>query len=298
LIEFQVEPMLPTHDEIEHAAYELWLRRGKIHGLDRGDWLAAENELTFSMNYRSIVEYPLNAPGMLILGERPERYCRFCERTFAQVGFSPMCSVAPGFGHTTLFTEALCDDCLEHCLDPLTPGFRRFWQALTAQSTCHTSEGASAAFGLYTTVVLKSLVAGAVLIMPEAELRYFVDALEWLSNPNHDDDARLFGGAVCHVQIVPSLRDRSWAGLARRIDDQLPFPYMVYTLARDSVVVQIPLPLCIRDQDLDGRIARVPVRSFTSGAGAGFEPDRSLVLPLTVSGEPVRTGRTRPARTL
>jgi len=296
MIDLQVEPMLPTYHEIEHAAYELWLCRGKLHGFDRVDWLAAENELTFSMNYRSIVEYPLDAPGMLILGERPERYCRFCERTCAQVAFGGLRSVVPGLRHTSLFTEALCDDCLHGCLEPLTPGFDRFWQALSAESAGRDLDSAPAASGLYTTVVLKSLVAGALLIMPETELRYFVDALEWLSNPNHDDDASLFVGAFCHVQIVPSLNDRSWAGLARRIDDQLPLPYMLYTLARNGVVVQIPLPLCVRDQDLDGRAVRVPVRSFAHGigVGSGFQQNRALVLPVTISGEWPRSKRPRP----
>ncbi len=302
LIDFQVEPMLPTHHEIEHAAYELWLRRGKRHGFDRGDWLTAENELTYSMNYRSIVEYPLDAPGMLILGERPERYCRFCERNSALVAFGGLCSVVPGFRHTSLFTEAVCDECLHGCLEPLTPGFSQFWQALAAESAGREPAHDHPASGLYTTVVLKSLVAAALLIMPETELRYFVDALEWLSNPNHDDDARLFGGAVCHVQIVPSLNDRSWAGLARRIDDQLPLPYMLYSLARNGVVVQIPLPLCIRDQDLDGRPVRAPVRSFSHAVGAGsgsaFPQNRSLVLPLCVPGERSRSAGTRLSRSL
>ena len=274
--------MLPTHDEIEQTAYELWLRRGRIHGFDRLDWSAAESALTFSMNYRSIVEYSLDAPGMLVLGERPERYCRVCERTCAHAAFSAVYNVIPGLGQTSLFSEALCDECFHNCLEPLTAGFRRFWHALCAEPAEREVDGLSPASGLYTPVVLKALVAGALLIMPENELRYFVDALEWLSNPNHDDDAQLFTGAVCHVEIVPLMNDRSWVGLSERIDDQVPLPYMLYTLARNGVVVQIPVPLCIRDQDLDGRDVRVCVRTFNQGieGGSGFPQNRTLVLRL------------------
>jgi hypothetical protein len=227
---------------------------------------------------------------MLILGERPERYCRFCERTYAQVNFSAVCSVVPGFGRSSLFSEALCDECHQGCLEPLTPGFSRFWQALADEAAGRAGDGGPPESVLYNTVVLKSLVASALLIMPEAELRYFVDALEWLSNPNHDDDARLFIGAVCHVQFVPFLKDRSWTGLARRIDDQLPLPYMLYSLGRDGVVVQIAIPLCIRDQDLDGQIVRMPVRPFTHGHGSGFQESGRRILPLTPSGDRPRTG--------
>jgi hypothetical protein len=285
--------MLPAHDQIERAAYELWLRRGKIHGLDRTDWLAAENDLAFSMNYRSLVEYPLDAPGTLILGERPARYCRICERTCSYVAFTALCPVLPGLAQTSLYSEALCDECLHHCLEPLTPGFARFWQALSAGAASSEEHGAFRASGLFSTVVLKSLVAGGLLIMPESELRYFVDALEWLCNPNHDDDLRLFAGTTCYVQLVPSLEGRSWAGLARRINDRSALPYMLFFLARNGVVIQIALPLCVRDQDLDGRTERVPVRSFTHRVPPGCWGHRTLVLPLTASGSEARFAGTR-----
>ena len=50
-------------------------------------------ELTFAMNYRTIVDYSLDAPGMLVLGDRPVRYCRLCERTSVHAPFSccPAC---------------------------------------------------------------------------------------------------------------------------------------------------------------------------------------------------------------
>ena len=124
--------MLPTDDQIRQAAYDLWQRRGRAHGCDREDWHAAESELTFSMNYETIVEYSLDVPGMLVFGGRPTRYCRFCERTSAHAAFSAARAVVPGLGHTSLFTEEVCDHCQESCRDPLVVHFEQFWNALLA----------------------------------------------------------------------------------------------------------------------------------------------------------------------
>jgi hypothetical protein len=40
------EQRLPTHEEIEQRARELYLKRGGQDGQDLDDWLAAEAELT------------------------------------------------------------------------------------------------------------------------------------------------------------------------------------------------------------------------------------------------------------
>jgi len=37
--------MKPSHGEVAHRAYELFLARGAHHGFDRQDWLDAEREL-------------------------------------------------------------------------------------------------------------------------------------------------------------------------------------------------------------------------------------------------------------
>jgi hypothetical protein len=63
----------------------------------------------------------------------------------------------------------------------------------------------------------------------------------------------------------------SAARLPRRIDKDVPLPYMVYFLAVRGVVLQASLPLCNRDQDLDGCAVRVPRRSFAAGEGGSFE---------------------------
>ena len=60
--------MLPTRDQIERAAYDRWIRRAPAHGHDRDDWIGSENELTYLLNYQTVVEYPLDSSTSLILG--------------------------------------------------------------------------------------------------------------------------------------------------------------------------------------------------------------------------------------
>ena len=80
---------LPSADEIRQLAYERWLGRGRRHGQDREDWVAAECELIFSMNYRTIAEYQLEGTPPVVLGDDQSRYCRFCERSSAHAAFGP-----------------------------------------------------------------------------------------------------------------------------------------------------------------------------------------------------------------
>jgi hypothetical protein len=119
--------------------------------------------------------------------------------------------------------------------------------------------------------------------MPEAELPYFVDTLEWVNNPSHLDDNQLFADAVCQVYAAGFLRGRSWTSLCRRVDNDLPLPYMIYFLSRDGIVLQVQVPLCLRDEDSDGRTRPMPERSFTTGEGPDFQEVRATVLrPVTL----------------
>ena len=113
--------------------------------------------------------------------------------------------------------------------------------------------------------------------MPESELGYFMDALEWVSNPDADSDGALFeADATCVVYLAPFLGEGSWTSIVRRIDQRVALPYMIFYLAMSGVLLQVQLPLCIRDQDLDGRTVPVPRRSFVAGEGGSFELARAL----------------------
>lgn len=44
-----INKKVPTQEEIELRAYEIYLKRGSENGDELGDWLAAEKELTESL---------------------------------------------------------------------------------------------------------------------------------------------------------------------------------------------------------------------------------------------------------
>jgi hypothetical protein len=258
--------MVPTRDQIEHAAYDRWLRRDRAHGYDRADWLAAENELTFVLNYRTIIEYRLDSQQPVIIGELAAQRCRFCERTARHASFSAPRPVVQGVGDTSLLSAEICDECQADCRDPLADDCQRLWDALK------TVAGAFPLVPLQTSSIAayKSLIAGALLVMPEIELANFTDTVEWVNNPDHDYDGSLFGGTYCHVYSAPFFGDQSWTSIARRIDDEAPHPYMLYFVAWGGNVIQVPVPLGSRDQDLDGKAVRIPERSLAAGHGPHF----------------------------
>jgi len=51
-------PQLPTPEQVEKRAYELYLERGAIDGHDVEDWLAAEKELTEAAQEESLSSAP------------------------------------------------------------------------------------------------------------------------------------------------------------------------------------------------------------------------------------------------
>jgi hypothetical protein len=258
--------MLPTRDQIERAAYDRWLRRHRAHGHDRSDWVGSEHELTYQINFETVAEYPLDPASPLIVAADVAGRCRFCERIVRHAAFSGPRAVVQGANETALYSRQVCDDCQVDCRDPLAQSCQAFWKALTGQANAH--QGLPR--GIDSLAVFKSLVTSALLIMPEQEVAYFTDTLEWVNNPDHEYDAGLFGGTYCHVYRAPFLNERSWVSLSRRVDDDAPFPYMVCFFSSGGVIVQISVPLSIRDHDLDGRLACLPVRSLTSGEGPHF----------------------------
>jgi hypothetical protein len=79
------------------------------------------------------------------------------------------------------------------------------------------------------------------------------------------------------VYFAPFWGERSWttiATIARRIDKHLPLPYAIYFQAVRGVILQIPLPLCVRDRDLNGWEVRFPRRRFAVLKGQSFEEAR------------------------
>jgi hypothetical protein len=269
--------MDPSIEQLKEAAYHRWNLRGRGHGEDGADWFAAQDELTFSLNYQTAATYPLDGPGALILNDPRGRYCRFCERTAAQVSFGgPMPLLAGGLS-PSLASSSVCNECRKGFRDAQADGLERF-RAVLAEGAGRTDGCTRAGLSaMYSLTVFKALAGCALLMMPGSELSYFVDTLEWVSNPHDASDSRLLErDAACVVYLAPFWAERSWISLSRRIDKHAPLPYMVSLLAVGGVLMQISLPLCIRDQDLDGRSVRIPRRSFTDGERESFEQARAL----------------------
>lgn len=282
--------MRPTVDEIRRAAYDRWERRGWDHGGDRDDWYTAETDLTFQVNYRTIAEYALEGPGARILGDGPVRRCRFCERTAAPARFGSPRPVL--LGRTDLLTAEVCGDCQDDWREGLDHGLGAFLARLRRETPAPWADSGRPPF---TVAAFKSLTAIALLIMPGSELRYFHDALEWVSNPDHDSDDQLLDNAECRVYRAPFLGERPTASLARRVDDEAPIPYMLFFLECEGLMVQVPLPMCLRDEDLDGRAIERPERILTAGRGHEFHEASSFVLPLSVSNRRARRAFVHPA---
>ena len=118
----------------------------------------------------------------------------------------------------------------------------------------------------------KSLIRMALSIMPEDELPAFTDTIEWIGNPDHQFDSALFGGVGCLVYQFHVPVQTPWTSLARRVDDDAPLPYMLFFLASGRVALQLHLPLCSRDEDLDGTEVPMPERVILNRNGFGLRP--------------------------
>jgi hypothetical protein len=285
--------MVPSGEEIAQAAYRRWMRRGEVHGRDRDDWLAAETELTFDLNYQVIVEYSLSNPAAVVLGARPVARCRFCERSAGRAVFSQPRAVVSGTGNPSLLSAEVCDECQADCREPLAGDLHRLWEAIWALNTWQDVHAAPRSRVVCSMPAFKALISSALLIMPERELEYFSDTLEWVGNPDPDFDSPLFAGIVGRAHFASFLRDRSHISLARRIDDESGFPYMVCSLAWGGAVVQVPVPLSMRDLEHDCHPVTMPERSFSSGECQSFREARSILLPLVPAGRAPRTERRR-----
>jgi hypothetical protein len=126
--------MWPSTAQIETAAYSRWLRRGGAHGFDREDWLAAEDDLLFSLNYRVVARerIPEAAPARLGAGANGaapggHRRCRFCERTESAVRFGGALATLEGWGCLDALVAAHeCDECRLQFRESLEPELARF----------------------------------------------------------------------------------------------------------------------------------------------------------------------------
>jgi hypothetical protein len=189
-------------------------------------------------------------------------------------------------GNRTLKTRDLCDECVDQFASTIDREFATFWQSLdpfrSADLWLRDSQVPTAIpIGAY-----KSLIRMSLSVMPEDELAGFTDTIEWVSNPDQAFDSNLFGGLGCLVYQVHIPYSRPWTSLARRICEEAPFPYMLFFLASERLILQTHLPLSSYDEDLDGTEVRVPQRSFSTGLGSDLRAGLCLALPVRASDPP------------
>jgi len=277
--------MVPTSEQIEVAAYQLWERRGRLHGRDRDDWVAAEKQLIYSLNYEPIQEYGLLEPAPRVLGQQATRQCRICERNSKRARFGPPSPVIPILANSSLLTAEICEECQAECRKPLMDDLARFYESLAHVKSSRDHRADPRAHSGFSIGAYKSLVASALLILPDREMPYFLDALEWIGNPDRDADEHLFAGAHCRAYLGTDDETGSWVSVARRIDDNAPLPYVIAFVSCHGVIIQIHLPLCSRDEDLDGRPLPLLERSFGWGHGSSCGPASSTLLPILSPGD-------------
>jgi hypothetical protein len=284
--------MRPTSDQVQVAAYHLWERRGGVHGRDRQDWLDAEKEVAFRLNYRTIADYALDASPRIVIGDGRPPQCRFCERAAARAEFHEPRPVIAGLPcSSALFSAEVCDECYTESLEPLALPLQSFWTGVQAMIA---DPGRPGRVG-FSIAAFKALVSSAMLILPRGELANFSDTLEWVINPDHDYDGGLFSGTVCHAYDRVASSGRPWVSLARRTDDEAALPYAVFVIFDGRTAAQVALPLCACDQDLDGRLISMPGDPRVAGSCDHHDEAPCFLLDLADNSRPARRdGSQRP----
>jgi hypothetical protein len=278
--------MFPNADHIRIAAYHRWERRGFAHGCDFDDWMAAEQDMLFALNYDLIAHYKLDAPQPVHLGEREPRVCRFCEGSAPRVDFAESTRPIPqALGNHAVQSLDECEECHLRFTEEVLTDFERF--ALPyATGKAQPGRGASPPISVG---AFKGLTKMALSVMPEPELEFFPDTLEWVANPDHDADRATFAGRGlgCYVHQAGPFK-APFAALARRREDDAPMPYMLFFLGTSGLVFEAPLPLCVRDEDQEAGATLVPRVSIPCGSPPfGAIDSACSFLPLA-TGEPAR----------
>lgn len=248
--------MFPTTDQVRTAAYHRWERRGPSHGRDLDDWAAAEQDLLFTLNYELIAHYRLDGDEPTTLGRRSPRVCRFCEGSPPRSAFSEAVRPVPqALGNQSLLVFDECDECHIRFTETIVTDFERF---ILPYLTGKASPGRGASPPIPASAY-KGLIQMALAILPAGELEYLPDAIEWVGNDDHDADLGAFAGLGlgCYVHSSGPYR-APFSAIARRVGDDSPMPYLLSFLGCSGMVFQAPIPLCVRDEDLEAGATVIP----------------------------------------
>src|SRR5262245_25293407 len=132
--------MSPSRDEIQKAAYHRWERRGRAHGHDLDDWIAAAMDLTYTSHYKTILELPFAGEAVRVVVGHSRARCRFCELSPPRAALRTARPIFPEcVGPGSIRTRELCDECAEQFAGTIDLEFERFWQSLESLRTAESN---------------------------------------------------------------------------------------------------------------------------------------------------------------
>jgi hypothetical protein len=246
--------MNPSHEQIGLAAYLRWERRGREHGRHLEDWVAAERALRFQGNYVVSVSVSFEGTRLPPVESARRGVCRYCEQAAPRTRFSgPTLAYPESLGNAGLLALDQCDECRGHFDETLDRPLAMYLQQWSEDPE------AARRFGTIPIPAYKGLVRAALALMPPRMLETCPDALEWVNNPEHELDgldAHRYG-PILHEFAGPI--GSSWAALASRTDIDEPLPAILAFFGFGRWTVELPVPHCLADDELDGLEFDVPL---------------------------------------
>jgi hypothetical protein len=266
--------MSPTEGQVRLAAYSRWESRGRVHGFDRADWLAAERHQRFVVNYDVVAAERLDSNTSRAIGVAARRRCRFCGQASPRTTFEEAgCPVFPVFlGARGPIAFDQCDECRQQFGDGIDLAFAHFLRPYRDGSMVENEGIAVDAF--------KGLLKLAIAVMPPGDVDDHEDLIEWLSNPDHAFDLNAFRQYACSVHVSPSPFSAAWSALASRTSDEEGWPLRLFFLGAAHVTLQIPVPFGALEDETISTPDVLPPSPF----GPESDPIANILLPIVATG--------------
>jgi hypothetical protein len=281
--------MDPRRDQIELAAYRRWERRGWRHGGDRADWLAAEKDLRFTLNYRWIAREILQPIASTAVPDDPHKtertepkLCRYCEQVEPSTSFTTSHRIMPVFLDLAASVQAdECDECRAHHETELAPPFEAFVRSFLEPDLLSSEVGAT-----IPSPALKALVRLGLALLPETGLPYLGETLEWVTNPDHASDHSIVRSERlgCRVYRTPEPLPAPFASIASRVGPNVRYPHLLFFLGARRVVFQTYMPFSTLDEDVDDECRVGPALSMSMQACGTVLESISTFVPAVAPG--------------
>lgn len=268
--------MEPKIERIRDAAYSRWERRGRMHGYDRADWLAAERQARFALNYRVVCTDRFDAESPRPIGPIVRRRCRYCAQSTPRTEFAGPVPILPthlGIGSPVAYD--ICAECDEGFSEGIDAAIVRF-----ARPFLIDFDGPLARPSAIPVDAYKGLVKIAIALMPASDLEEYEETVEWVANPDHDFDLNVFRDLTCVGWLTNLPSPHPWTILATRIAPDQPWPGRLLFLGIGRVILQVAIPMGQLDEDQDVLVATPPEVCPPSPFGPAFDPVTRVVLPI------------------